>query len=162
MTTFDTAVALVLQHEGGYVSDPSDPGGETNFGISKRAYPHLDIKNMTRDEAIEIYRRDWWEKYPMDKVPPEIAPKLFDAMVNMGPSRAITCLQRALRAETGGRFKVEDGDLKTETLSELGFAETTELLAAFRSELAGFYRQQTLHNSNLLRFLNGWLNRAYA
>src|SRR5690606_2973445 len=57
------AVEVVLEHEGGYVHDPHDPGGETKFGISKRQYPDLDIANLTREQAIEIYRRDWWDKY---------------------------------------------------------------------------------------------------
>ena len=52
--TFEEAVKSVLKHEGGYVNDPKDPGGETNFGISKRAFPDLDIKNLTEEDAIEI------------------------------------------------------------------------------------------------------------
>ena len=39
--SFETAVNTTLQYEGGYVNDPNDPGGETNFGISKKAYPNL-------------------------------------------------------------------------------------------------------------------------
>ncbi|WP_425526518.1 glycosyl hydrolase 108 family protein [Xanthomonas oryzae] len=50
----------MLSHEGGYVNDPRDPGGETQWGISKRAYPELNIRALTRDQAIEIYRRDYW------------------------------------------------------------------------------------------------------
>ena len=46
-TTFDEIISVVLHHEGGYVNDPKDPGGETNYGISKRAYPDVDIKNLT-------------------------------------------------------------------------------------------------------------------
>ena len=48
MAGFDDAVEIVLQNEKGYVNDPADPGGETNWGISRRAYPHLDIANLTR------------------------------------------------------------------------------------------------------------------
>lgn len=48
---FDDAVEIVLKHEGGYVNDKKDPGGETNMGISKRAYPHIDIKNLTKSDA---------------------------------------------------------------------------------------------------------------
>jgi hypothetical protein len=59
---FERAVAFVLRHEGGYVNDPRDPGGETKYGISKRAYPRLDIKGLTEADAKEIYRRDYWEK----------------------------------------------------------------------------------------------------
>ena len=53
-TTFDEIIDVVLHHEGGYVNDPKDPGGETNYGISKRAYPDVDIKNLTEDGAKDI------------------------------------------------------------------------------------------------------------
>ncbi len=86
MSTFDTAVTAVLSYEGGYVNDPNDPGGETNWRISKRAYPNLDIKNLTRDQAIQIYRRDYWDSLECDRFPPLIAIALFDAAVNQGPS----------------------------------------------------------------------------
>ena len=49
--TFEEIIDNVLESEGGYVNDKDDPGGETNMGISKRAYPDLDIKNLTREEA---------------------------------------------------------------------------------------------------------------
>ena len=51
-------ISKVLEHEGGYVNDPKDLGGETNFGITKRWYPDLDIKNLTKEDAIEIYKKD--------------------------------------------------------------------------------------------------------
>jgi lysozyme family protein len=54
MSNFDLAVEFVLRHEGGLVHNPHDPGGTTNFGISQRAYPEVDIGNLTRDEAKEI------------------------------------------------------------------------------------------------------------
>src|SRR5690606_28008981 len=54
---FRRAVEVVLKHEGGYVNNPSDPGGETKYGISKRSYPELDIANLTQEDAIAIYYR---------------------------------------------------------------------------------------------------------
>uniref|UniRef100_UPI0039E582BF glycosyl hydrolase 108 family protein n=1 Tax=Klebsiella pneumoniae TaxID=573 RepID=UPI0039E582BF len=59
---FDDLIGRVLGHEGGYVNDPRDPGGETQFGISKRAYPNVDIKGLTRETAISIYKRDFWDR----------------------------------------------------------------------------------------------------
>jgi lysozyme family protein len=58
--TFDEAFDVLIGHEGGYVNHPGDPGGETKFGISKRAYPALDIKALTLGQAKAIYRRDYW------------------------------------------------------------------------------------------------------
>lgn len=66
---FEEAVEFVLAYEGGYVNDPNDPGGETNFGISKRAYPNVDIKNLTREDVIDIYRRDYWDRCRCGELP---------------------------------------------------------------------------------------------
>ena len=56
MAMFEPAVTKLLDLEGGYVCDPDDPGGKTNHGITKRSYPDIDIKALTRDDAIRIYR----------------------------------------------------------------------------------------------------------
>ena len=68
--TFDILVKKVLKHEGGYVNDPSDPGGETKYGISKRAFPDLDIKNLTEEQAILIYYDEYWLDAKVDKYAP--------------------------------------------------------------------------------------------
>ena len=60
-SSFDLAIPIVLENEGGYVNDPADPGGETKYGISKRSYPALDIKNLTVEQATAIYLRDFWQ-----------------------------------------------------------------------------------------------------
>jgi lysozyme family protein len=95
---FLQAVARVLTDEGGFVCNPADPGGETNFGISKRSYPSLDIKSLTRDQAIEIYWNDFWQKSGFYRLKGDVAIKVFDLAVVMGAAQAVTCLQRALRA----------------------------------------------------------------
>jgi lysozyme family protein len=91
---FPQAIKFVLSWEGGYSNDSKDPGGETNFGISKRTYPDLDIKNLTKEQAIEIYRRDYWGKagcdylqWPMDMI-------VFDTAVNLGVSAALKLAQK--------------------------------------------------------------------
>ena len=85
MSQFEIAIELVLAHEGGYMSDPSDPGGATNFGISQRAYPHLNIAALTRDDAIAIYKRDYWKTW-MELVNSQpMANCLLDCAVNQGP-----------------------------------------------------------------------------
>lgn len=85
---FTAAVTTLLEVEGGYVDHPSDPGGRTNWGISQRAYPNLDIRSLTRAEAISIYRRDYWNKIP-DTLPDDVRFFLFDASVNHGVARAL-------------------------------------------------------------------------
>lgn len=95
-TVVEVALARVLASEGGYVNDPHDPGGETNFGISKRAYPDVDIANLTVDQAREIYVRDYWRAIRGDELPPAVALVTFDAAVNMGIKPAVRLLQAAL------------------------------------------------------------------
>ena len=60
--SFDEIIDIVLEHEGGYVNDPDDPGGETNFGIAKRSHPDVDIANLTKAGAKEIYKAEYWDK----------------------------------------------------------------------------------------------------
>ena len=81
--------------EGGYVNDPVDPGGETKYGISKRSYPQVDIKNLTLDGAAEIYERDFWNRMRLSELTSQrIAWKVFDIEVNTG--RGDELLQTAL------------------------------------------------------------------
>ena len=95
---FLTAVQRVLANEGGYSSNPADPGGATNFGISARSHPGLAVAALTRDAAVEIYWHEWWLRFGFAQLPASIAAKTFDLAVNIGAGHAIECLQRALRA----------------------------------------------------------------
>lgn len=99
---FDRAFEIVLRHEGGYVNDPRDPGGETKYGISKRAYPKEDIANLTTARAKEIYRRDYWAKIKGDDLPWPIALAVFDSAVNCGVSRAAKWLQESIGTNADG------------------------------------------------------------
>src|SRR5215472_10215331 len=135
---FLRAVARVLDDEGGYVNNPGDPGGETRFGISKREYPELDIGALTREQAIAIYFRDWWQRYRYGEMPGLLAAKVFDLAVNIGPEHAARCLQRALRACR--RRVAEDGALGRATLAAVSAASPAALMAPLRSEAAGYYR----------------------
>jgi lysozyme family protein len=91
---FEDAVSIVMAIEGGYSNNPNDRGGETKFGISKRAYPDLDIKNLTRDQAISIYRRDYWDHCKLDLMPGILRLSIFDSAVNQGAHFAISAIQR--------------------------------------------------------------------
>lgn len=103
MITFNEAVERVLQHEGGYVNHPNDPGGETNFGISKRSYPDVDIKNLTREGAKEIYFRDFWCPVAKGLYGPVVF-QAFDAAVNHGIGNSIRMLQRAVGVLDDGHW----------------------------------------------------------
>lgn len=99
---FNKAVNLVLKWEGGYINHPRDPGGETKYGISKRTYPHLNIKELTLDQAKRIYYRDYWAGNGIHLLADEINFPVFDTCVNQGPSFAIKNLQRILRVDDDG------------------------------------------------------------
>lgn len=96
LMNFEDAVEIVLDFEGGYVFDANDPGGETKFGISKRAYPQWDIKNLTKEKAISIYKHDYWDPVGCDKLPPALRLLVFDCAVNQGQTVARKLLQKAL------------------------------------------------------------------
>jgi len=78
------ALDFVLRHEGEYVNDPDDPGGETKFGISKRAYPNLDIASLTIEEARKIYKRDYWDAIRANFLFDGMDIAAFDSAVNCG------------------------------------------------------------------------------
>jgi lysozyme family protein len=157
---FKKAIERVLEFEGGYVNDPSDAGGETKYGISKRSYPNLDIRNLSLEGAKLLYYRDFWEpQLYRDFESVELAAKVFDLAVNLGASKAHLLLQRALRSV--GNPVNEDGILGKITLAAVNAANSRELLAALKSEAAGYYRCIVAKNSSQNKFINGWLRRAY-
>lgn len=122
MSTFDECFAAVLGHEGGYVNNPADPGGETKFGISKRAHPHIDIKALTIDDAKAIYRRDYWGPAGCETVPASARLHLFDAAVNSGVTAAIRLLQRAVG-------EIDDGIIGPRTLAAVNSMAGPRLVA---------------------------------
>lgn len=124
---FDQAFEKLIGHEGGYVNNPADPGGETRYGISKRAYPLEDIKAMTLDRAKALYLRDYWGPAGCDAVPDGIKFDLFDMAVNSGPVTAIKTLQRAVGT-------TPDGLLGPLTLQAVNAMPAARLLARFNGQ----------------------------
>jgi lysozyme family protein len=154
---FFKAIDYVLANEGGYVNNPADPGGETNFGISKRAYPHLDIKSLTREDAATIYQRDYWK---FDELASQrVATKLFDACVNMGPTQAVRLLQISLSGIQAGPI-IADGKFGAETVAHVNAADEEKLMDEFKARLAKFYAVDQVQREGGAAFLLGWLRRA--
>src|SRR5215469_5309311 len=155
MSNFDEAIGFVLENEGGLSSNPDDPGGLTNFCVSQRQYPELDIRNLTRDGAIQLYQADYWNKLPYSEIVSQrVATKLFDAAINMGPVRAVRLLQLSLSKIQVGPF-VADGVLGTGTIAAVNAADEERLMDEFKAQLAKYY-------CDLARpeFILGWLRRA--
>ena len=158
---FDRAIEVVLEHEGGaYTDHPNDRGGATKFGISQRFNPDINVRELTRAQAIEIYWERYWRGRGYERLPDSVAIKVFDLAVNLGDRTAVRCLQRALRA-CGVRVKI-DGLLGPQTCGAARGAEVATLVAALRSEAAGEYRLRVARDEGQAVFRDGWLNRAYA
>lgn len=152
MLRFDKAIGIVLGHEGGYSNNPSDPGGETNFGICKRQYPSIDIKSLTKQEAVEIYKRDYWRQYFDDINDESTAIKLFDLSVNLGHGQATKFIQRACNI-LGQNLKV-DGGFGNKTLMAINACDAKTLYVLMIGEAEKFYKKL-----DKPMFLAGWLNR---
>jgi lysozyme family protein len=150
--------------EGGYSNDPDDAGGETRWGISKRSYPALDIKNLTRDEAAEIYRRDYWQRCNCDELPAGLALAVFDGAVNQGPVVSIRLLQLAIESLGWGRLTA-DGIVGPNTLAgaRACWREDPEVtLAEFLSYRATRYAERAREAPRQVKFLRGWMRRLFS
>lgn len=107
---FDQCLAVTLVQEGGFSNDPHDPGGATNFGITIADYKEFkgtdvtpeDVKNMTKEEAVEIYRTKYWNPMRCAEMPKGVDLAVFDFGVNSGNSRSIKFLQQILGVTADG------------------------------------------------------------
>ncbi len=154
MSKFDEIIEVVLEHEGGYVNDPKDPGGETNFGIAKRSNPDVDIKNLTKAEASLIYKTKYWDKNKVESLPEELWHIYFDCCVNMGKSRAVKILQQAANGK-GANIDV-DGGLGPNTLKAISNVE----LGRVRAYRVKYYADLVTRKPELEKFYFGWFRRA--
>ncbi len=150
--TFDQAFDILISHEGGYVNNPADPGMETKFGISKRQYPHLDIKNLTLADARSIYLRDFWARAQCDKLHPDLAFDVFDAAVNSGVGQAIRWLQRAVGV-------ADDGVVGPLTLAQINREQD---VSAIQARMTGQRLDFMTRLSTWDTFGRGWARRLAA
>lgn len=158
---FNNAIQKVLEHEGGYVNDPRDSGGETNFGISKRAYPNLKIRDLTKEDAIAIYLKDYWAPNNYDHIKnADIASKVFDMGVLLGSKTSNKLLQQTLNKM--GASLVEDGILGPKSIKAINEAEPVSLLSQFKGQLEVRFRDIVKNRPANDVFLNGWLRRVYS
>ena len=152
---FDKLIESVLSHEGGYSNDKVDPGGETNFGISKRQYPDIDIKNLTVERAKEIYYQDYWLKGKCDKLPINLQAIYFDMCVNFGLRGACRVLQQAVNGKKPNKL-VEDGRIGPNTIMHSKGVEAY-LLRAYRVLK---FAKIVLKTKKMEKYWFGWYRRA--
>ena len=154
MKNFDEIIEQVLEHEGGYVNDPKDLGGETKYGITKRFYPELNIKELTIEKAKQIYKQDYWDKNKVESLPQNLWHIYFDMCVNMGKRTAVKVLQRA--AVNKGRDIEVDGGLGPMTIGALMGVEL-DRVRAFRVK---YYVDLITARPEQEKFYLGWFRRA--
>ncbi|HSW83521.1 MAG TPA: glycosyl hydrolase 108 family protein [Usitatibacter sp.] len=151
MNTFDQSFDRLMVLEGGYTPGAGDPGGETKWGLSKRCYPDLNIASLTREQAKEIYMRDFWTRAKMDQYDPAVAFQVFDFAVNSGIETAIRKMQRAAGV-------ADDGHVGPITVAALKAMTVTDFVMLYVAERLDYWTRL----SNWQTAGKGWARRAAA
>ena len=171
MDAFEKAHDFVACWEGGYVDNPADPGGATNYGISLRFLraqgldtgdidgdgdiDAADIRALTPEKAKALMRRNFWDVFPLDNVKPLCAMVIYDTAVNMGVPYAKKMAQQALGVAVDGRW----GPL---TWGALKLCNDRKTAAAMCHIRRARYHELVKGNAALGAFLKGWLRRVDA
>ncbi len=155
LVEFDDIIEKVLEHEGGYVDDPTDAGGETKYGISKRAYPDEDIKELTIERAKELYKRDYWDRFRVSNLPNRLRHIYVDMCINMGGGRATKILQEACNSKNANKIDV-DGGIGPATIKAATNVEPFRL----RAYRVMFYAELVMKKPEQERFWVGWFRRS--
>ena len=149
---FQKSLKRVLKHEGGYVNHPSDPGGETNFGITKstaRSYGyHGSMRTIPMTVVEKIYKSQYWDAMSCENFDFALAYQLFDAAVNHGLLNARKILQRTIKVK-------DDGIIGAVSLAAIRQLDTDDLVQMFNAERISFYTRI----STFPTFGRGWMNR---
>jgi len=153
---FDTCMTMLLAHEGGYVNHPSDPGGMTNLGVTKRTYDEYHgtdideegMRQLTKADVEPIYRRNYWDRCRCQDLPSGVDWAVFDLAVNSGTGRAAKLLQRAVET-------TEDGSIGPLTLMKVKQHESVNIINRIAMYREQFYRTLSTFDT----FGRGWLRR---
>lgn len=141
-----------LRHDGGYVWHPNDPGGETKYGISQRAYPKENIKNLTQARAIFLYHRDYWRAAHCNEWPAGVGLAVLDTAVQHGYRTAIKLLQEVAGVKA-------DGLVGRNTRAAVHGADPEWLVARLALRRARFYARILRNKPPQAVFIEGWHNR---
>ena len=156
MAYFFQAIKKVFDWEGGYSDDTFDRGGKTKFGISQKAYPALDIENLTQKQAQGIYKEDYWDQINGDELNNQaIAEMIFDAAVNVG------VLNASFWAQFSSDTWPVDGKIGPETTKSLNMIlNPHDFMNAYTIFRLKYYARICDGHNDQKRFLLGWMNRA--
>ncbi|HBA9461738.1 TPA: hypothetical protein J1383_005083 [Escherichia coli] len=170
---FSKISSVILRHEGGYVNDPNDRGGETNMGITIatwRAYAPIDLgieatsstlRNMTKEQAEIIYYNHYWEPKGFCKLEnTKVALMVYDWTITSG--RAVKQIRKMLHDEYNNRLIVNN-IMDDDMIHCINAVEDQEQLLSRIAEIRkDYYRSLTITNGEpnaQIKFLNGWINR---
>ena len=153
---FERSLALVLQHEGGYVNHPSDPGGRTNLGVTQRVWEEYvghpvdeaEMRSLTKEMVAPLYKKNYWDAVRGDQLPCGADYLAFDFAVNAGSFRCVKTIQRALNITA-------DGVIGHVTLKAIQETNAEDFINNFSAAKESFYRSLTTFPT----FGKGWLNR---
>lgn len=150
MTRAELFIKKILMNEGGskYTNDPNDSGGETKYGISKKAFPNVDIKNLTEDQAISIYKKLYYDPCKLDLINDELlALHIFDFGVTSGIKRAVKAIQLIVEEDA-------DGIMGPKTIDKINSGDYLKTYIAAR---IAFYT--IIGVGKNAKFKKGWINR---
>ena len=152
MNSFDRAFDVLIVNEGGYVNNPKDPGGETNWGITRTVAVDNgyagSMRLMPKETAKQIYKKMYWDKLQCDQLPFIVAFQLFDAGVNHGNTQAAKFLQLALSV-------ADDGVIGAKTIAAVSKLEDLQIVMLFNAERIEFYAALKTFST----FGKGWVRR---
>ena len=153
---FDKCLEMLLHHEGGFVNHPRDPGGMTNFGVTRMVYEkwvgrkmsEQDMKDLTHADVAPIYKNQYWDRCKGDDLPSGVDWCVFDWAVNSGVGRSAKALQGIIGA-------TQDGGIGPMTLKLIAEHEPRELIEKMHDKRQGFYEGLKTFDS----FGKGWTRR---
>tara|TARA_R100000995_G_scaffold17285_1_gene6851 strand:- start:296 stop:805 length:510 start_codon:yes stop_codon:yes gene_type:complete len=153
---FEECMARLLEHEGGYVWHAQDPGGETNFGVTRAVYEQYvgrqvmngEMEGLTHDDVYPIYKENYWDAVRGDDLPSGVDWSTFDWAVNSGKSRASKALQRIVGVEA-------DGGIGPMTLQAVAEVDPEEIIKQMHYVRDKFYRSLDTFEV----FGKGWVRR---
>lgn len=149
---FEECMPIILKHEGGYVDDPDDLGGETKYGICERYFPDLDIKNLTIEQAKQIYWESYWLPMKLDQINNRLLVlHIFDHGVNAGIRTSIRMIQYVVNAYV-------DGYIGPQTIKAINEYEG-DIVTNFINKRINYYNEIVAKRPLNQKFLKGWLNR---
>ena len=156
MSNYSTCLEIILEHEGGFVNHPKDPGGVTNHGVTKRVYDEWigknstveEMRNLTHEDVAPIYKKNYWDRAKCDQLPSGVDLSVFDWGVNSGVSRSAKALQRIVGVK-------QDGGIGPMTLQAVSEVEAEEIIEQMHYMRDNFYRSLDTFET----FGKGWTRR---